>query len=96
MRPVASHVEATAKPSMLISVDHPHALYHPQNYAVEHAQVESENHGKIVAIDLLTGDFEVAIDSLTAAKLLMIRHPDTQIFCIRIGHRAVHRFTRRL
>ena len=65
-----------------------HELYESQI----RAQVESENHGKIVAIDLLTGDFEIAIDSLTAAKLLMVRHPDTQIFCIRIGHRAVHSF----
>jgi hypothetical protein len=34
----------------------------------------------------------VADDSLTAAKQLLIRFPDAQIFGIRIGHRAVHRF----
>lgn len=65
-----------------------HELYESQI----RAQIEAENHGKVVAIDLITGDFEVAIDSLTAAKLLMTRHPDAQIFCIRIGHRAVHSF----
>ena len=54
--------------------------------------IEEGNHGKIVAIDIETGAFEVADDSLTAAKQLLIRFPDAQIFGIRIGHRAVHRF----
>ncbi|REJ52204.1 MAG: hypothetical protein DWQ56_23675 [Microcystis aeruginosa DA14] len=56
------------------------------------SQIEEGNHGKIVAIDIETGAFEVADDSLTAAKQLLIRFPDAQIFDIRIGHRAVHRF----
>jgi hypothetical protein len=55
------------------------------------SQVESDNHGKIVAIDIETGAFEVANDSLTAAKKLLQRYPDAQIFGIRIGYRAVHR-----
>lgn len=54
-------------------------------------QVEKGNHGKIVAIDIETGSFEVAHDSLTAAKQLLQRYPDAQIFGIRIGYRAVHR-----
>ena len=56
------------------------------------SQVEEGNHGKIVAIDIETGTFEVADDSLSAAKQLLKRLPDAQIFGIRIGHRAVHRF----
>jgi hypothetical protein len=56
------------------------------------ADVEAGNDGKIVAIDLMTGDYEVAIDTLTAAKPLRDRHPDAQIFCLRIGRQAVHRF----
>ena len=55
-------------------------------------QVEEGNRGKIVAIDIETGAFEVADDSLTAAKQLLIRFPDAQILGIRIGHPAVHRF----
>ncbi|MFN6257550.1 hypothetical protein, partial [Microcystis sp.] len=50
------------------------------------SQIEEGNHGKIVAIDIETGAFEVADDSLTAAKQLLIRFPDAQIFGIRIGH----------
>lgn len=55
-------------------------------------QVEAGNHGRIVAIDIDTGAFEVADNSLTAAKQLLKRYPDAQIFGVRIGHRAVHRF----
>jgi hypothetical protein len=56
------------------------------------SQVEADNHGRIVAIDIESGAFEVGDDSLTAAKQLLARCPDAQIFGIRIGHRAVHRF----
>lgn len=57
-------------------------------------QVEAGNRGKIVAIDIETGAFEVAGDGLTAARTLLARYPDAQIWCERIGHRAVHRFGR--
>ena len=56
------------------------------------SQVEEGNHGRIVAIDIETGAFEVADESLSAAKQLLNRFPDAQIFGIRIGYRAVHRF----
>jgi hypothetical protein len=56
------------------------------------SQVEEGNHGKIVAIDIETGAFEVAEDSLTAADRLFSHHPDAQPWCIRIGYAAVHRF----
>ena len=56
------------------------------------SQVEANNYGKIVAIDIETGAFEVGNDSLSAAKQLLKRDPDAQIFGIWIGHRAVHRF----
>lgn len=53
--------------------------------------VEEGNHGKIVAIDIETGAFEVAKDSLTASDQLLANHPDAQIWFVRIGYRAVHR-----
>ncbi len=56
------------------------------------AQVEQGNHGKIVAIDVDTGTFEVADNTLTACERVLARYPDAQIWCVRIGHRAVHRF----
>ncbi len=55
-------------------------------------QVEAGNHGRVAAVDVDTGAFEVADDSLTASRQLLDRHPDAQIWCVRIGHPAVHRF----
>ena len=57
-------------------------------------QVEEGNHGKIVAIDIETGAFEVADDTITASEGLLKRYPDAQIWRVRIGHKAVHRFGR--
>jgi hypothetical protein len=56
------------------------------------AQVEEGNHGKIVAIDLETGDFEVDASEITACDRLEARHPDAQIWIVRIGSRHVRRF----
>jgi hypothetical protein len=58
------------------------------------SQVEAGNHGKIVAIDIESGDFEVDEDTLVASDRLLERHPDAQTWFIRIGHRAVHRLFR--
>lgn len=55
-------------------------------------QVEEGNHGKIVAIDIETGDFELANDTISASDQLLERYPDAQIWCVRIGHKGVHRF----
>jgi hypothetical protein len=55
-------------------------------------QVEEGNQGKIVAIDIETGAFEMAEDTLTASERLLTRYPDAQIWCVRIGHHGVHRF----
>jgi hypothetical protein len=55
-------------------------------------QVEEGNHGKIVAIDIETGAFELAKDTMTASDRLLERYPDAQIWRVRIGHKGVHRF----
>jgi hypothetical protein len=55
-------------------------------------RVEAGNQGRIVAIDVDTGDFEIADHSLGACERLLARCPDAQIWCVRIGYPAVHRF----
>ena len=55
-------------------------------------QVETGNYGKIVAIDIETGAFEVADEILTATGNLFQRIPNAQPWIVRIGYRAVHRF----
>ena len=55
-------------------------------------RVEAGDRGRIVAIDVDTGDFEVAENTLAACERLPTRCPDAQIWCVRIGYPAVHRF----
>jgi hypothetical protein len=55
-------------------------------------QVEAGNDGKIVAIDLETGDFEVDKSEIAACDRLEARYPDAQIWIVRVGSRHVRRF----
>jgi hypothetical protein len=59
-------------------------------------RVESGKLGRVVAIDVDSGDFELAEDTLTASHGLLGRHPDAQIWCVRIGYPAVHHFGGRI
>lgn len=54
--------------------------------------VETGNRGKIVAIDIETGAFEVDASEIAACDRLEAHHPDAQIWIIRIGSRYVRRF----
>jgi hypothetical protein len=56
------------------------------------SQVEDGNHGKIVAIDIETGAFEVADDLLAASKRLLATIADPQTWFVRIGYPAVDHF----
>ena len=70
-----------------------HARHGTEIYArYVRRQVEDGNVGKIVAIDVESRAFEVADTGLTAATRLLSRFPDAQIWCVRIGYPAVHRF----
>jgi peptide subunit release factor RF-3 len=55
-------------------------------------QVEAGNEGKIVAIDIETGAFEVGETVIATTNRLFERYPDAQPWGIRIGHRAVYHF----
>ncbi len=56
------------------------------------SQVEAGNDGKIVAIDIETGAFEVDENVVPATNRMFDRYPDAQPWVIRIGHRAVDHF----
>ncbi len=51
-------------------------------------KVEAGNKGNIVAIDIETGNFEVAENVLPATNRLFKRNADAQPWVIRIGHCA--------
>lgn len=55
-------------------------------------KVEAGNRGRIVAIDIDTGAFEVADSGLDAAGRLIGRLPEAQIWCLRIGYPTVRHF----
>ena len=55
-------------------------------------QVESGNNGKIVAIDIETGEFEVDETVMGATDRLFERQPNAQPWTLRIGHTAVYHF----
>ncbi|MDJ0597499.1 MAG: hypothetical protein QNJ37_01440 [Crocosphaera sp.] len=55
-------------------------------------QVEADNYGRIVALDIETGAFELADDTLSATDKLLEKCPNAQTWVVKIGHRAVHRF----
>ena len=55
-------------------------------------QRKSEDEGKFAAIDIDTGTYEVDVDELGACDHLRARVPEAQIWMVRIGSRAVHRF----
>ncbi len=54
-------------------------------------QLESvENIGKIVAIDITSGDYEIGDDVLLVSDRLKARHPLAQMWAERIGFNAVY------
>ncbi len=57
------------------------------------SQVESAHHGAIVAIDIDSGDWAVADTVLGAAERLREQRPEaTDVWSVRVGHRAVYSF----
>lgn len=54
-------------------------------------EVEEGNRGRIVAIDIETGEFKVGDDTLAASGQLLVRCPEAQPWLVRIGYKAVHR-----
>lgn len=63
-----------------------HELYEKQI----RSKVETEeNIGKIISIDIETGDYEIGEDVLEPAKRLLGKNPDAAIWGERIGYNAV-------
>ena len=56
------------------------------------SQLEPQHNGEVVAIDLDTGAWEVDSDEIAAAHRLRARHPDAQIWAVRVGSRYLARF----
>lgn len=68
-----------------------HARMANELYEKLRPTIEPGNHGKIVSIDVDTGEYELGEDSLSPALRLLERLPDAQIWTFRIGYPYVHR-----
>lgn len=53
--------------------------------------VEANNEGRVVAIDIRTGEYEVAADAIASSAQLRARVPDAVIFVMRVGYPTLHR-----
>lgn len=52
----------------------------------------AEDQGRVVAIDVPTGDFEVDVDEVAAGDRLRARHPEALFWFRRVGSPYLHRF----
>jgi hypothetical protein len=50
------------------------------------SKVEEGNKGKIVMIDIETGDYTVSDDQLAAAHAMLAKHPGALLYAVRIGY----------
>ena len=55
------------------------------------AKVEATYHGKVVAIDIESGTYVIDDNALAASERLLAQQPEAEIWCVRVGHRALHR-----
>lgn len=54
------------------------------------SHVEDGNRGKVVAIDIESGTHAVAEDALSATHDLLDQLPKAEIWCVRVGSRALY------
>ncbi len=52
---------------------------------------EVKNRGKMLVINVETGEYEMDADDVAAAKQAKARLGDASLFAMRIGHRAAYR-----
>ncbi len=53
--------------------------------------IEAGNEGRVVAIDVRSGEFELADDAVTSATRLRARWPEAEVFFMRIGYPTMAR-----
>jgi len=54
------------------------------------SQVEKGNEGKILVIDVETGEYELDRDEIAASRRALAKHPGASLWTLRIGYDAVH------
>lgn len=54
-------------------------------------EVEPEYDGKVLAIDVVTGDYSIGDNDLDALDRAEVKNPEGLFYFARVGRRAVHR-----
>ena len=54
--------------------------------------VETDHQGEVVAIDVVSGSYALGKNAIAASDDLRDRHPDAQVWLMRVGHRALYHF----
>ena len=55
-------------------------------------QVEADHIGQVVAIDVDSGNFAIGENAIAASEGLRDKHPDAQVWLMRVGHRTLYHF----
>jgi hypothetical protein len=55
------------------------------------SQVEKDNKGRYLVLDIETGEFEIDDDDLTATKRILSRQPKAVLYGLRIGYPTAYR-----
>ena len=53
--------------------------------------LRADHDGQVVAIDIESGGYEIDPDDFTATDRVLRRHPDAQIWLVRVGEPAAYR-----
>lgn len=56
--------------------------------------VEPQEKGKFIAIDILSGDYEVDGEHIPAVRQLRKRRPDAEMYVGRVGYPSAYQFRR--
>ena len=54
--------------------------------------VETDHQGEVVAIDVESGSYALGKNAIVASEDLRDRHPDAQVWLMRVSHRALYHF----
>lgn len=54
--------------------------------------LKKKDNGRLVALDIDSGEYEIGDDQLAICQLLRTRVPEAQIWTVRVGSRYVHKF----
>ena len=55
-------------------------------------QVEDKHHGKVIAIDVDSGEYALGQNAIAASESLREQHPDAQVWLMRVGYQTLRSF----